>query len=304
MKPTMTEIPSIETITARLVKSAPCIPGFYPVVAVGADHNATVYRSSAKAAREWIRQRARTGRYEYFAVQSYDGQLDIYGPDAEHIESLNAGGKYAGRLQKIWESKLTVDRAKFDSLVRKIEGAGYVRTAHYDGHYYSCAIESSNMAVTVERLLGSNRRDTNQNHIILYSEPDPRGMTFRLFVDWMAICPNGMNQYLDDYPTIAAGEPLDLHCWCSVLYEFTVTERSPVFNRFLREMIKKSSASDRWKEVFEMCTMRSIIERKSFWVKVMTSGRDLIEGGDRFVPETLVFDEVDVDQVLAPYIGT
>lgn len=302
--PTMTETPSIETITARLVKNAPCIPGFYPAVAVGEDHNVTVYRSSAKAAREWIRQRAKTGRYEYFAIQAYDYQLDLYGPDAKIVESFDANGKYASRLQKTWDSKLTVDRAKFDPLVRKIEGAGYTRTAHFDGHYYSCAIESSNMLVTIERLLSKERKETNQNHIILYSEPDQRGMTFRLFVDWMAVCPKAMDQYLDDYPTITAGEPLDFEHWASILHEFVIMERAPVFTRFLREMIQKSSAGNRWKEVLAMWCKQPGMTRKSFWAKVLISGKDLVEVGDRFVPETLAFDEVDVERVLAPYIGT
>ena len=301
---TMTEIPSIETIAARLVKNAPCLPGFYPVVAVGEGHNVTVYRSSAKAAREWIRKRARTGRYEYFAIQAYDYQLDLYGPDAKLIESFNARGKYAGRLQKIWESKLPVDRAKFDPLVRQIEGAGYARTAHFDGHYYSSAIESSNMLVTIERLLQADRQETNQNHIVLYSEPDLRGMTFRLFVDWMAICPKGLDQYLDDYSTIVAGDPLDLEHWTSILHEFVITERAPVFTRALREMIQKSSAGHRWKEVLEMWSKQPVMARKSFWAKVLISGPELIEAGDRFVPETLAFDEVDVERILAPYIGT
>lgn len=302
--PTMTEIPSIEIIAERLVKSAPCVPGFYPAVAVGADHNVTVYRSSAKAAREWIRQRAKTGRYEYFAIQAYDYQLDLYGPGAKILGSFDANGKYVGRLQKIWDSKLTVNRAKFDPLVRELEGAGYVRTAHYDGHYYSCAIESSNMLVTVERLLSSGRRDTNQNHIVLYSEPDPRGMTFRLFVDWMAICPKGMDQYLDDYPTIVGGEPLDFEHWASILHEFVIMERAPVFNRFLREMIQKSSAGARWKEVIEMWSKQPAMSRKTFWAQVLISDKDLVEVGDRFVPETLAFNEVDVERILAPYIGT
>lgn len=286
------------------MKNAPCIPGFYPAVAIGEDHNVTVYRSSAKAAREWIKQRARTGRYEYFAIQAYDYQLDLYGPDAKILGSFDANGKYAGRLQKIWDSKLTVDRAKFDSLVRKIEGAGYVRSAHYDGHYYSSAIESSNMLVTVERLLSKDRRDDNQNHIVLYSEPDQRGMTFRLFVDWLAICPNGMDQYLDDYPTISAGDPLDFEHWASILHEFVIMERAPVFNRFLREMIQKSSAGNRWKEVLEMWSKQTAMARKTFWARVLISGKDLVEAGERFVPETLAFNEVDVERILAPYIGT
>jgi len=302
--PTMTEIPSIEIIAARLVKNAPCVPGFYPAVAIGDDHNVTVYRSSAKAAREWIKKRARTGRYEYFAIQAYDYQLDLYGPDAKILGSFDANGKYAGRLQKIWDSKLTVDRAKFDLLVRKIEGAGYVRSVHYDGHYYSSAIESSNMLVTVERLLSKDRRDDNQNHIVLYSEPDQRGMTFRLFVDWLAICPQGMDQYLEDYPTIAAGDPLDFEHWTSILHEFVIMERAPVFNRFLREMIQKSSAGNRWKEVLEMWSRQTAVSRKKFWARVLISGKDLVEAGERFVPETLAFNEVDVERILAPYIGT
>lgn len=286
------------------MKNAPCIPGFYPAVAIGEDHNVTVYRSSAKAAREWIRKRARTGRYEYFAIQGYNYQLDLYGPDAKILESFDANGKYTSRLQKIWDSKMTVDRAKFDALVREIEGSGYVRTAHYDGHYYGSAIESSNMLVTVERLLSKDRRDTNQNHIVLYSEPDQRGMTFRLFVDWLAICPQGMDQYLDDYPTIAAGDPLDFEHWASVLHEFVITERAPAFNRFLKNMIQKSSAGARWKEVLDMWAKQTAVARKSFWAKVLISKPDLIELNERFVPETLIWDDVDVDKILAPYIGT